>query len=118
MNNKQKKAKSLLDNFFGLDQFEKYDFNEAERTKAPMPRYFKLKDILNPSPSTYILFRKWIRVITEGTLAKYGEGSSFKLYNSLLMVLAALELNITDSKIEVWEGKYPILAMLNDTNLN
>lgn len=105
------KAKILLDNFF-QNKLEKFDFNQCFRTGCDKPKYFSETEILKPSKEDYIMVRKFIRTIADNTLAKYGEGSSFVVYNALLMVLAAMELCIDDAKMEEWQAD-PALQFLN-----
>lgn len=107
------REKILLDNFFQGD-LEKFDFNQCVRTGGQQPLYFSEERILNPSKTDYIAVKKFIRSIIDNTLAKYGEGSSFVVYNALLMVLAAMELCIDDAKMEEWEAD-PALQLLNKT---
>lgn len=97
---------------YSKEKFEAHDFNESERTKCDRKFLFKETDILNPSKSTYITVRRWIKAIKENTLAAYGEGSSVTRYNCLLMVLAAIELCVTDTQMELWESD-PTVQLLN-----
>lgn len=103
-------AKNLLNSFF-QDGVEKYDFNEAERTGAS-PFFLQESRILKPSKKDYLLIRKWLHRIKESSVAQYGEGKQFFLYNALLIVLAAMELCVDDSRMESWEAD-PFLQFLN-----
>ena len=108
-----KEAENLLNSFFG--DVEKFDFNDSERTGSKIPLYLSKNRILKPSKNDYIMVRKWIRTITDNTMAKYGQGNSFVVYNALLMVLAVMELCIDDAKMEDWQAD-PILQFLNLKN--
>lgn len=109
----RERAIHLLKSYFG--DVEKYDFNDSQRTGAKNSFFLTVKDIIYPSIGLYITIRKWIKIMSDSTDV-YGdnEGSSLR-YNSLLTVWAAMELCISDKKMEEWEGRSPILTILNNS---
>jgi hypothetical protein len=101
----------MLDGFFG--NVETFDFNRSKETEAANPFFFSEARILQPSKKDYIFAKKWIRQLSDDTLAKYGEGRSFTTYNALLVIIAAMELCIDDVKMEEWQSD-PVLQFLNN----
>lgn len=99
---------------FGKDGV--YDINDSQRTKST-PCFFDKKRVTKPSIGDYVLTRKLVRMISENCAIITRLDHPIAIhYNNLLMILAVMEQNISDKKMEDWEGKSIALQQLNKIN--
>jgi len=104
-------AKDLYKNIFGNDDKIKITYAKGQGSLK-----LKRKQIINPAPSDYIFIKKIVKMYSENRPdIKCGMGNEEEMifWTNLMHICAIMELSISDSKLERWQGKYPILNYLD-----